>query len=107
MILDCQFGAIADPATLSAELVQIVGVIETGLFIGMTSLALVAAEVGILRLEPGIVAITGAGENGALRGAVCGCLGRWGQRGRVAPSPAKPAPSSSSDAGSGTSLWMT
>ncbi len=52
MILDCRFGAIADPATLSAELVQIVGVIETGLFVGMTSLALVASEAGILRLEP-------------------------------------------------------
>jgi ribose 5-phosphate isomerase A len=34
-ILDCAFGAIPDPAGLEAKLRRIVGVMETGLFVGM------------------------------------------------------------------------
>jgi ribose 5-phosphate isomerase A len=34
-ILDCAFGSIPDPAKLEARLRQIVGVMETGLFVGM------------------------------------------------------------------------
>ena len=34
LILDCGFGAISDPAALDHALSQVIGVIETGLFIG-------------------------------------------------------------------------
>lgn len=53
LILDCRFGAIADPAALDSALSQVIGVIETGLFVGMASLAIVASAAGITRLEPG------------------------------------------------------
>jgi ribose 5-phosphate isomerase A len=51
LILDCAFGAIADPAALDRDLAQVVGVVETGLFIGMADLALVAGEAGVQRLQ--------------------------------------------------------
>ncbi len=53
LILDCAFSAIADPAALDRELAQVVGVIETGLFVGMADLALVAGEGGVQRLDRG------------------------------------------------------
>src|SRR5579864_9194103 len=40
-ILDCTFGPISSPANLAAELDGIVGVVEHGLFIGMTSQVIV------------------------------------------------------------------
>jgi ribose 5-phosphate isomerase A len=52
MILDCGFGPIAEPAGLDRELRAIVGVIETGLFIGRATAVLVADEGGVHRLEP-------------------------------------------------------
>lgn len=51
LILDCNFGAIADPAGLERELSGVVGVVETGLFVGMATTALVAAPGGIIRLD--------------------------------------------------------
>lgn len=51
LILDCQFGRIADPASLETFLSATVGVVETGLFIGMAWVALVATPNGIVRLE--------------------------------------------------------
>ncbi len=51
LILDCHFGPIADPAALEAELSATVGVVETGLFIGMASTALVAMPDGVRRLD--------------------------------------------------------
>ncbi|NVN11495.1 ribose-5-phosphate isomerase RpiA [Nguyenibacter vanlangensis] len=50
MILDCAFGPIADPPGLAADIRRIVGVIETGLFIGRTSEVLVAGRHGLTRL---------------------------------------------------------
>jgi ribose 5-phosphate isomerase A len=50
-ILDCRFGIIADPAGLGRALDQIVGVVETGLFIGMACQALVADEHGVRELR--------------------------------------------------------
>lgn len=50
LILDCDFGVIADPTALEATLAGTVGVIETGLFLGMATLALVAGPSGIARL---------------------------------------------------------
>ncbi|POF63133.1 ribose 5-phosphate isomerase A [Novacetimonas maltaceti] len=52
MILDCHFGSIADSVALSRRLRAIVGVIETGLFIGRTSEVIVAAHDGLKHLEP-------------------------------------------------------
>jgi ribose 5-phosphate isomerase A len=52
-ILDCRFGAIADPVALDLAIGQTVGVVETGLFIGIAKLALVAGDGGVHRLEMG------------------------------------------------------
>jgi ribose 5-phosphate isomerase A len=55
-ILDCGFGSIPDAAALEQCLSGVVGVVETGLFIGMADLALVADDAGLRRLvrgEPG------------------------------------------------------
>lgn len=51
LILDCHFGAIDDPAGLERELSATIGVVETGLFIGMASTALVATPGGVVRLD--------------------------------------------------------
>jgi ribose 5-phosphate isomerase A len=51
LILDCHFGAIPDPARLEQDLSCIVGVVETGLFIGMATTVLVAMPNGIVRLD--------------------------------------------------------
>jgi ribose 5-phosphate isomerase A len=51
LIVDCHFGAIADPAALERDLSNIVGVVETGLFIGMATTALVATPGGLLRFD--------------------------------------------------------
>jgi len=49
-ILDCHFDTIADAAALERDLSQIVGVIETGLFIGMASMVLVGTANGVMHL---------------------------------------------------------
>lgn len=51
LILDCTFDPIADPAGLDAALATTVGVIETGLFVGMAAVALVAGPDGVARLS--------------------------------------------------------
>ena len=51
LILDCDFGLIADPAGLERDLASTIGVIESGLFIGLTTTALVATVNGIVRLD--------------------------------------------------------
>jgi ribose 5-phosphate isomerase A len=51
LILDCHFGEIADPAQLEHDLSVTIGVVETGLFIGLASAAIVAAPGGIVRLD--------------------------------------------------------
>jgi ribose 5-phosphate isomerase A len=51
VILDCGFGPIDDPQMLDTALSAIIGVVETGLFIGMANTALVAAADGVVRLE--------------------------------------------------------
>jgi ribose 5-phosphate isomerase A len=47
MILDCAFGSIANPALLDRQLRDIVGVVETGLFIQRTSKVQVAGASGV------------------------------------------------------------
>lgn len=51
LILDCHFGPIADPGALEQRLSNTVGVVETGLFIGMAKTALVASPNGVVRLD--------------------------------------------------------
>ena len=43
-IYDCRFNGIADPAALDLKLRQRAGVVETGLFVGMATAALIADE---------------------------------------------------------------
>ena len=52
IILDCNFGAIADPAATERAIRDVVGVIETGLFVGRAGLAIVAGEDGVRRFHP-------------------------------------------------------
>lgn len=51
-ILDCHVGPLDDPAALDASLQAIVGVVETGLFIGRTSAVYAASESGVRVLQP-------------------------------------------------------
>ena len=50
-ILDCSFGPIADPAALEQRIGRIVGVVESGLFIGRAGPVFVADAAGVHRLE--------------------------------------------------------
>jgi ribose 5-phosphate isomerase A len=50
-ILDCRFAQILDPAGLDQAIGLTVGVVETGLFIGMASLALVADDKGVREIR--------------------------------------------------------
>jgi len=51
-ILDCAFGPIAAPASLEQKLNSIVGVVEHGLFLGMTSEVIVGGPGGVKVLQP-------------------------------------------------------
>jgi ribose 5-phosphate isomerase A len=51
-ILDCHFAGIPDPARLEKRIGQIVGVVESGLFIGRASAVVVAFSKGIEVLTP-------------------------------------------------------
>jgi ribose 5-phosphate isomerase A len=50
-ILDCNFGPIADPARLEERIGRVVGVVESGLFIGWAGPVFVADAAGVHRLE--------------------------------------------------------
>jgi ribose 5-phosphate isomerase A len=50
LILDCAFGSIADAAALERSLSGVVGLVETGLFIGMADVVLIAGDDGVRRL---------------------------------------------------------
>lgn len=52
-IVDCHFGVISDPAALERDLATAVGVVETGLFIGIATEAFVADASKVRRLERG------------------------------------------------------
>jgi ribose 5-phosphate isomerase A len=53
LILDCNFGPIADPAGLAAQLNNRAGIVEHGLFIGLATDLIVAGPEGIRHLQPG------------------------------------------------------
>jgi ribose 5-phosphate isomerase A len=50
-IIDCDIEEIPDPAALEARLAAIVGVVETGLFIGLASTVMVGGTVGVEVIE--------------------------------------------------------
>jgi len=50
-ILDCNFGLIADPAALEERIRRIVGVVECGLFIGISDVVFIGDAAGVTRLE--------------------------------------------------------
>ena len=50
-ILDCRFGPIPDPARLEERIGRIVGVVESGLFIGRASSVFVADSAGVRRFD--------------------------------------------------------
>jgi ribose 5-phosphate isomerase A len=49
-IADCTFADFGDPAAVARRLTAVVGVVETGLFLGMASLVLVGTATGVRRL---------------------------------------------------------
>jgi ribose 5-phosphate isomerase A len=50
-ILNCKFDVLADPTGLERTLSKIVGVVESGLFIGLATTALVASAAGVRRID--------------------------------------------------------
>jgi ribose 5-phosphate isomerase A len=50
-IMDATFGAINDPTVLALKLKMIPGVVETGLFIGLTNVVYLGAATGVEKLE--------------------------------------------------------
>ena len=51
-IIDASFGRIPDPEALHAALIAIPGVVETGLFLNLCTMAIVADEAGITVMRP-------------------------------------------------------
>jgi ribose 5-phosphate isomerase A len=51
-ILDCRFGPIADPAEIERRIGLTVGVVESGLFVGRSSIVVVATTGGVEVLTP-------------------------------------------------------
>jgi len=50
-VADCRFDTIADAAALQAKLKAITGVVETGLFVGLATQAMIGREAGVENLE--------------------------------------------------------
>jgi ribose 5-phosphate isomerase A len=51
-ILDCRFGPIADPGKLEQNIAMTVGTVESGLFVGRSSMVFVASTTGVEVLTP-------------------------------------------------------
>jgi ribose 5-phosphate isomerase A len=77
-ILDCSFGPIAEPARLEERIGRVVGVVESGLFIGRADPVFVADASGVHRLESArshrgrppilvIMGVSGAGKTTVAR----------------------------------------
>ena len=50
-IFDCRFGPIEDPESLHAQLIHLTGVVETGLFLGLTNTLVVGHEDGSVQVQ--------------------------------------------------------
>ncbi len=46
-ILDCRFGPLADPSVIEQRIAMTVGTVESGLFVGRTSIVVVASATGV------------------------------------------------------------
>lgn len=53
LILDCDFGPIADPESLSARLNERVGIVEHGLFLGLATDLIIAGRDGVRHIKRG------------------------------------------------------
>jgi ribose 5-phosphate isomerase A len=51
-ILDCRFGPLADPRAIERSIAMTVGAVESGLFVGRSSMVLVASTTGVEVLTP-------------------------------------------------------
>jgi ribose 5-phosphate isomerase A len=51
-ILDCTYPGITDPTTLAKDLDSMVGVVDHGLFVGMTGRVVIASDAGDVRILP-------------------------------------------------------
>jgi ribose 5-phosphate isomerase A len=51
-LADCRFSSIGDPAQLQARLAAIVGVVESGLFLGLASKVIVGSRHGVEVIQP-------------------------------------------------------
>ena len=51
MIMNCKFDTLADPAAVERALSMVVGVVESGLFLGLATTALVASRAGVRRID--------------------------------------------------------
>jgi len=51
-ILDCRFGPLADPSVIEQRIAMTVGTVESGLFVGRTSIVVVASTTGVEVLTP-------------------------------------------------------
>ena len=51
-ILDCSFRPLADPSLIERRIVKTVGTVESGLFVGRTSIVVVASTTGVEVLTP-------------------------------------------------------
>lgn len=51
LIMNCKFEALADPAAVERALSMVVGVVESGLFLGLATTALVASRSGVRRID--------------------------------------------------------
>ena len=50
-IFDCRFGPMGNPESVHASLIQLTGVVETGLFLGLTSTLIVGKESGEVTIQ--------------------------------------------------------
>jgi len=50
-IIDAYFGIIKDPAELENELINIPGIVETGLFVGMAHVAYIGGKDKVTKME--------------------------------------------------------
>lgn len=65
LILNCAFNDLSDPSAVEQMLSMTIGVVETGLFIGLATTALVASQAGVKRI--GVTA--GHGPQSAINGS--------------------------------------
>jgi ribose 5-phosphate isomerase A len=51
LIMNCKFNGLDDPAAVERALSMVVGVVESGLFLGLATTALVASRTGVRRID--------------------------------------------------------